>query len=85
MPPRPTRSAPDAIICDYHLGGPPDGAALVSALRTACLQSQIIVLSADTAARAEALAAGANAFHNKGLGLGDLDRLMQQRRDNNVL
>ena len=70
------RFAPGAIICDYHLAGPSEGAALVSARRLLCPQSQIIVLSADTGARAAALGAGADAFLDRGTDVSSLDRLL---------
>jgi DNA-binding NarL/FixJ family response regulator len=57
-------SQPDLILLDWSMG---DSAALelLSALRQACAQTAIIVLSAHPGADEAALAAGADAFVSK--------------------
>lgn len=60
-----TASCPDAILLDWELPGQ-DGPDLVATLRQQCPGVSVVALSGRPEARAEALAAGADAFASKG-------------------
>lgn len=59
------RVRPDAVLLDVRMPGV-DGLAVITELKRSELDTRIVMYSNDDGARAEALARGADAWHDKG-------------------